>query len=325
MLSGQMAQLSFFKLPLIFVMLYFGCDSVLRLLDTVIEMVVAAETYANLWRYLLIFFYEQIYDLLPECLLLFGITAITLQNNHIAQVTKKNSGLLLINIFLLLGLHYVVSKFVFIVFTQSDILGHYSSTRGTVWFSIEIANLLFYLLSGLLTYFFINTTNKLFTKSEQGFPLTHLNSGKIHCVLFLVWFFFIATSCYSLLFDYWRYDYCVTLLWHDSTMVFPYLMLGWVVVIIVAVKRRFTQPFVTLQLDRIIKSAVMANVLIFMLNALFFVIQLLLVMALLEPLYTLLSIVLNEGLQIALSALIVRAVVSRYFYRAAGYTPYFCR
>lgn len=317
-----MNRLSFFKLPLIFVTLYFVCDCSLSIGGIAIQMMPRVDGYGDLWQYVLVFLPEQLYQLIPDCLLLFGVSSISLYRVNVHIITLKNIILLVINVLVLLIVTYVAKMGMYELFHPDLIQTMYKQPRLMIFLFIIITAATFYLLNGLLTYIFIKALSNQLDKDQRPFVLNNTNSTEIHFILFLTFFFFISIGFYFFIMNTFfpQYDYATFVksdLFSRLTIVFFDVL-----IIILVTKNMFTQVFVVLQTDRIIKSALASSLFIFILNlvmgsVLFLLFQMSVIDTLDPTIITVLFWILFI-VQLIIACVIVRKVTKKYFSRMIG-------
>lgn len=320
-----MYKLSFFKLPFIFITLFLISSAFIFNIRFGITFLATFHDYKNLWSSLYKLTPYQLLRSIPECLLLFGVSAIAFYRINVHLVTLKNIVLIILNVLIVCTVGYLLSVIADLMF--DEILINYIDVDS--WLFILVLSIipdgLFYLCAGLLTYYCIRALNNQFEKSTLVFELNTLNSCKIHFILFLAFFFFILIGFPSFILDILiqQDHYLISIGRHIA---FPFIcyVLTFCVVIVVC-KNTFTQVFMVLQIDRIVKSVVYSNLFIFVFNfTLFSIAERLFDLTVSQTIlhdYT--ALVLKIALPIIsfiISCLIVRKVTQYYFYRNTGYS-----
>lgn len=267
-----MRKLSFFKLPFIFVVLFV----ISNLLETFIKYNSifrdVVDDFSFLWPIISELILIQLFHLIPVCLLIFVVSSIALYRMNIHIVTLKNISLLIINVCLIKISSILLNQYLQIIYEKS--LSNIVSADSWT-FSLQfnvISNLLHLGLYCLLTYYYIKIFGSWFDKSKQAFELTKNNSPKIHFVLFLAFFFFlfIIFSSFMLEITIQQTKRNISY-WLDIFLpLFIYIITFLIVMMIT--RNLFKRIFVVLQSDRIIKSAVVTNILILIINVVFLII-----------------------------------------------------
>ncbi|WP_218058778.1 hypothetical protein, partial [Gilliamella sp. App2-1] len=202
---------------------------------------------------------HQLLNLIPLCLLFFVVSSIVFYRMNIHIITLKNLGLLIIEIVLIHIVSFLLEQcqivyqilFVNIIYLDS-------------WFYliIIISSLLSCGLYSLLIYYYIKIFSDWFDKEKYPFELTPKNSPKIHFILFLAFFFFLFITLSSFLLDMllqqFQHD---TSCWINVFLLLVSYVINFLMIVLLT-KDFFKRTFVVLQSDRIIKSAIVTNILI---------------------------------------------------------------
>ena len=320
-MSIKTEKLAFFKLPFIFIVLFFFCSTLTFNIKFGITFISTFHDYQFLWSILYKFTPYQLLRTIPECLLLFGISAISLYRVNVHQVTFKNITLLIFNIIIVCIIGYLINAIAEGIF--DNVLIKIINVASWLFILVLciIPSCLFYLFSGLFTYFYIKILNNHFDKSKQTFELTIINSTKIHFILFLVFFFFILIAFPSFILDVLVHNsYYFISFWEHIFLPSGCYLFSLLVVILIS-KNMFTQMFVVLQTDRIIKCAISLNVIIFLLNFILWKLANWLIYYVLSQNTELTSIViiLLGTISFILSCLIIRRLTNYYFHPKVKY------
>lgn len=323
-----MGKLSFFKLPFILIVLFFFCQSIIVNLRLVIELISISQDYNDFGEILLKFIPYQLFRLIPDCLLLFGVVSIGLYRVNIHVVTLKNVILLMVIVGIICIIDYLLRMITYILFNEE--LSNFINVDlwSSSFFLFIIPTSVVYLLNGLFTYYFIKAFGQRFDKAKQSFVLTGNNSSHIHFILFLVFFFFISIGFSSFILDILipKNYYFISLLYY--VLIPLCICMIAVLIVLLVIKNTFNQTFVILQSDRIIKSAIFSNLLILLLTVIFIVVEYKLIYLfdvvyhmnelLFIPLATIVLLI-----QLILSCLIIRKVTKHYFSRTIKNTILF--
>lgn len=316
-----MEKLAFFKLPFIFIVLFCCCSAFIFNIRFSITFISTFHDYKFLWGILYKLAPYQLLRSIPECLLLFGISAISLYRVNVHRVTFKNIILLIFNVIIVCTISYFINAIAEAIFDNVLI----NMINVASWLFILVLCIipsgLFYLFSGLFTYFYIKVLNNYFDKNKQTFELTIINSTKIHFILFLVFFFFILIAFPSFILDVLVHNsyYFISFWEHIFLPICCYLFC--LLVVILVSKNMFTQMFVVLQTDRIIKCAVSLNIIIFILNFILWKVANWLIYHVLSQntVITSIVIILSGSISFILSCLMIRKLTKYYFHPSVKY------
>ena len=171
-----MEKLAFFKLPFIFIVLFFFCSALIFNIRFGVTYISTFHDYQFLWSILYKLTPYQLLRTIPECLLLFGISAISLYRVNVHQVTFKNITLLIFNIIIVCMIGYLINAIAEGIF--DNVLIKIINVASWLFILVLciIPSCLFYLFAGLFTYFYIKVLNNHFDKNKQTFELTIINS-----------------------------------------------------------------------------------------------------------------------------------------------------
>ena len=316
-----MEKLAFFKLPFIFIVLFFFCSAFIFIIKFGITFISTFHDYKFLWGVLYKLAPYQLLRSIPECLLLFGISAIGLYRVNVHRVTFKNVTLLIFNVIIVCTISYFINAIAEAIF--DNVLINMINVASWLFILVLciIPSCLFYLFAGLFTYFYIKVLNNHFDKNKQTFELTIINSTKIHFILFLVFFFFILIAFPSFILDVLVHNsyYFISFGQHIFIPICCYLFS--LLVVILVSKNMFTQMFVVLQTDRIIKCAVSLNIIIFILNFILWKVANWLINHVLSQntVITSIVIILLGSTSFILSCLMIRKLTKYYFHPSIKY------
>ncbi|MCX8648746.1 hypothetical protein J3U21_00145 [Gilliamella sp. B2776] len=316
-----MEKLAFFKLPFIFIALFFFCSAFSFNIRFGITFISTFHDYEFLWGILYKLAPYQLLRTIPECLLLFGISTISLHRVNVHQVTSKNITLLMFNVIIVCMIGYLINAIAEAIFDNILI----NMINMASWLFILVLCIipysLCYLFSGLFTYYYIKVLNHHFDKGKQIFELTIINSTKIHFTLFLVFFFFILIAFPSFILDVLVHNsYYFISVWEHIFLPICCYLFSLLVVILVS-KNMFTQMFVVLQTDRIIKCAISLNLIIFILNFVLWKVAnwLIYYVSLQNTNLTSIVIILLGAISFTLSCLFIRKLTKYYFHPSFKY------
>lgn len=315
-----MGRLSFFKLPLILVAFYLFFNGLIFIILMITSVLPFKDEHGVLGEYLLIKLPLDICNCIPICLLLLFISSVILYRAKVNQVTKKNIFLLMMIALILWGINFLgeipFGKFFEIIIRYID--------SPFLWDEKPMVTACLFLLTGAFTYLLINLFSKYFNHNQQTLVLNGVNSPKIHYVLFFTLFFLIASALYFFIFEVLIQDvYFPYWLFYPLVIMPQLLSIIAAILLMMSVKRRFTQTFEVLQLDRIVKSAMLANLAFFIV---FVIIDVLLFIICLFFYHYLFFYHIDKDIfvalllfmllvQVVVGIIVIRKIVSRYFYR----------
>lgn len=264
-----MEKLSFFKLPFIFVVLLFVLSSLIGNFMFVLDILAIYDDYLTLLPFLSRMIIYDLFRLIPDCLLFFVVCSIALDHLNIHLVTLKNIAILLLNVCLLNAISHFLFELTSFLY-RSMLSNIIPSDSWLVFLFIGIIPCyLGYFFGSLFIYFFIKLLGKWFDKSKYPFELTSDNSRRIHLTLFVVFFSFIGLVVPASIMDVSIYQNSLYIS-YTTNIIFPLtaLIISILIVILIIVNS-FTQTFMILQTGRIVRSVIVASLLIFIVNYLF--------------------------------------------------------
>lgn len=270
-----MEKLSFFKLPLIFIGMFVTINFLKSCVTYIIVLFSIIDNF-SFWPTIFEFMLNNLFHLILPSLLLFVVSSIAFYRMNIHIITVKNVGLLVIIVLLIMIFSFLFNRGNQLIYQLVYDKFFVNITKADSWvFALPmsaISRLVYFSLESLLIYYYIKIFGSWFNKSRQDFELTANNSSKIHFTLFLAFFFFLfitSTNCLTRLpsnLPFYNSYYVL----FTVVPIFIYVIAFLLITLIT--KNLFKRTFVVLQSDRIIKSAVMTNLLILIIDAVFAVI-----------------------------------------------------
>lgn len=308
---------SFFKLPLIFTLVY-------ALISVVIGFTYtdSMEDGINVGFILDNIIFSVFHYSIPEYLWMIFISSLVLNRCHAYYASSKN-----IITVVAVALVVVVVIHLFYRFVSADlfelmVLNNSYSFYDLTYLSYRIiTDSALYIISGLITYFGILSLQQTLDKEETGFTMWTEQSNKIHLILFMILFTFVY---YSISFSLIGAIIDIRLLGNNDI-----ILTNFVVMIIIAsvvfllIKNRFTNHFNSLQIGRIVKCVVLCVILTGVLNLIIMMATLFSIFIGLFDSYEIINFLFLDifyviffvsiVLQVMCSILIIRALTTKYF------------
>ncbi|WP_392553301.1 hypothetical protein RHO14_05430 [Orbus wheelerorum] len=309
-----MNNLSFFKLPLILVIICW----LMAIVTSITMMMINAPEYVNLGNYVINVAFNKLFYGLPKHLLIMFIASLAFYRCHIYQITVKNilsliTISLMMNVIVILFDNYILSFIMSYLYPYLNYLGY----EAVLLIHSFIPSLLNYIVVGLVIYYGILNLQNRFDRAVDFKVIDADNRVKTHVILFAL--LFISLSLLFL---------TPILPFYSASYISGYLIVVIIIALIVyfSIRNCFTIETDTLETARIIKSTLLSFLFSAIANIVISLAMAFLIIMVAYGEYQsnqsdlIMIVFLGFGLQIVLTSLILRAVTKRYFARASNET-----
>lgn len=318
-----MNNLSFFKLPMIFTVMFWFTVSLIPM----ILPIISHRAYPSFADYMVYLLYSLLVYGMPKILLTLFVASLALYRCNIYQVTVKNIIYLAI-----IGLVGTVATVLYNMFLYSVILSYmyesignyfyhimpYSSYSIFFFFTKIIIDSILCLIIGLISYYGILLLQNAFDRDINTKLINSQNSAKISLKLFITLFMFaFLLFLGSLILSFIRvYSYQESYIF---TMSYLIMMIVIASILYFSIRNSFTNSFAELPISRIIKSAMLSFVLSLVINVIIAAVMIFFIMILAfgysrgSDVSMLLVVLFGGALQLGLICVIMRLMSRRYF------------